>query len=86
MNKKLERVMDILNDWKDVEALDYTYAPSLRRDMKKAIKLLEEFDEKPKEKIANDKVCSECGKKLGSLKFNAEDGGYMCYSCYEEVN
>lgn len=35
-------------------------------------------------KVVSKRVCVDCGKTLGSMKFSAEGGGFKCYTCYDE--
>ena len=39
------------------------------------------YTDKPK---PDPKICIDCKKPLGGVKFSADGGGYRCYSCYDE--
>jgi len=78
---KLELVGDLIKEieLKDGKIIDF-YPESIetmRKDME--ISSIEKHENKKIDK----KACIDCGKKLGSMKFNAENGGYRCYSCYD---
>ena len=67
---------------------------AVENNLEKIMKLLGEMDrlyaglpdikvDEPKIINIDKKACIDCGKKLGSMKFHAESGGYRCYSCYD---